>query len=62
VDLSEVETPPGGFTSFDEFFTRRLVVGARPVASDPDVLVSPSDGRWAPRATSTVAAAAHVVP
>lgn len=33
-----------GFASFNEFFTRRLRDGARPIASDDDVLVSPCDG------------------
>jgi phosphatidylserine decarboxylase len=34
-----------GFTSFDEFFTRELKDGARPMPSDRDVIISPSDGR-----------------
>ena len=45
VDLSEVDMPPGGFRTFDEFFTRRLVEGARRVDPDPRALVSPADGR-----------------
>ncbi len=45
VDLSEVEVPEGGFRTFDEFFTRRLVDGARVVDPDPRALVSPADGR-----------------
>lgn len=45
VDMSEAEVPEGGFASFDAFFTRTLRPGARPVAADPDVLVSPADGR-----------------
>jgi phosphatidylserine decarboxylase len=45
VDLSEVEMPPGGFATFDEFFTRRLREGARVVDPDPRALVSPADGR-----------------
>lgn len=45
VDLSEVDVPDGGFRTFDEFFTRRLVDGARAVDPDPRVLVSPADGR-----------------
>ena len=44
VDLAEAVVPPGGFSSFDDFFTRRLRPGARPVASDPNALVSPADG------------------
>jgi len=45
VDLSEVEVPPGGFRSFDDFFTRRLIEGARVADPDPRALVSPADGR-----------------
>ena len=45
VDLSEVDMPPGGFRSFDDFFTRRLRQGARVVDPDPRALVSPADGR-----------------
>jgi phosphatidylserine decarboxylase len=44
VDLSECEVPVGGFRSFNEFFGRPLVRGARPIDADPDVLVSPADG------------------
>jgi phosphatidylserine decarboxylase len=45
VDLSEYEVPPEGFESFDTFFTRGLKPGARPIDRDPDVLLSPADGR-----------------
>jgi phosphatidylserine decarboxylase len=45
VDLSEVDMPPGGFRTFDDFFTRRLLDGARRVDPDPTALVSPADGR-----------------
>ncbi len=45
IDLAEAVVPPGGFRSFDEFFTRRLIDGARPIDPDPSVLVSPADGR-----------------
>ncbi len=45
IDLSEAVVPPGGFKSFDEFFTRRLVEGARPIDLDPAAVVSPADGR-----------------
>jgi len=43
VPMDEVEVPPGGFRSLDEFFTRRLKADARPIASLP--VVSPCDGR-----------------
>ncbi len=42
VNLEEAERPPGGFTSFDSFFTRRLVEGARPLAAAH--VISPADG------------------
>jgi phosphatidylserine decarboxylase len=45
VDLSEVDMPPDGFRTFDDFFTRRLLDGARVVDPDPTALVSPADGR-----------------
>jgi phosphatidylserine decarboxylase len=34
-----------GFANFDEFFTRELRDGARPVPDDPGVIISPTDGR-----------------
>ncbi len=34
-----------GFTNFDEFFTRELREGARPLPTDPTVVISPADGR-----------------
>jgi phosphatidylserine decarboxylase len=45
VDLSEAIVPEEGFGTFNEFFTRRLRDGLRPVDADPDVLISPADGR-----------------
>ena len=45
VDLSEVDVPSGGFRTFDDFFTRRLLEGSRQVDPDPGALVSPADGR-----------------
>ncbi|MBY6205251.1 archaetidylserine decarboxylase [Halomonas denitrificans] len=42
VDLEEAEVPAEGFGSFDDFFTRALKPGVRPIA-DAD-LVSPCDG------------------
>src|SRR5688572_6992948 len=44
VDMSDSVVPEGGFASFNDFFTRTLVPGARPVDPDPRVLVSPADG------------------
>src|SRR4051812_43460686 len=45
VDLAEAELPEAGFASFNEFFTRRLRDGLRPIDPDPDTLVSPADGQ-----------------
>jgi phosphatidylserine decarboxylase len=42
----EYVIPPGGYTSFNQFFTRNLKTGMRPVArpDDNSVIVSPVDG------------------
>jgi phosphatidylserine decarboxylase len=45
VDLSECEVPSGGFRTFNEFFTRPLREGARPLDADPSAILSPADGR-----------------
>jgi phosphatidylserine decarboxylase len=47
VDLRDVDPDAltRGFSCFDEFFTRGLREGARPVDKHPNVLISPSDGR-----------------
>ncbi len=45
VDLSEAIVPRGGFRTFDEFFTRKLVDGARPLDPDLNAVLSPADGR-----------------
>lgn len=45
VDLSEAVVPDSGFRTFDDFFTRELRVGQRPIEPDADALVSPADGR-----------------
>jgi len=50
IDLSEAEVPPGGFRTFNEFFTRALRPGARPIDPDPACLVSPADGHLLVRA------------
>lgn len=44
VDLSECEVPEKGWGSFNEFFTRPLRHGSRPVDPDPGAIVSPADG------------------
>ena len=45
IDMSEVQVPPGGFRSFNDFFIRQLKPGARTVAQDPADLVAPADSR-----------------
>jgi phosphatidylserine decarboxylase len=44
VDLYEAEVPADGFSTFDDFFTRRLKAGARPINNHADAIVSPADG------------------
>lgn len=44
VDLSECEIPNAGFGTFDEFFTRKLKPGSRPLDADADAVLSPADG------------------
>jgi phosphatidylserine decarboxylase len=46
VDTREAGRPvPDGYVSFNDFFTRGLRPGARPVDPDPATVVSPADGR-----------------
>ena len=45
VDLREVDVPSEGFRTFDDFFTRKLLNGARVIDPNPRALVSPADGR-----------------
>jgi phosphatidylserine decarboxylase len=45
VDMAEAERPDlAGYHSFNDFFTRSLVAGARPVDPAVDAVVSPADG------------------
>jgi phosphatidylserine decarboxylase len=44
IDVDEAEKPLGDYAGFDEFFTRRLRTGARPIADAPGSIVSPADG------------------
>jgi phosphatidylserine decarboxylase len=46
VDLAEAVLPAEGFRTFNEFFTRRLRDGLRPIDADPNAVVSPADGRF----------------
>jgi phosphatidylserine decarboxylase len=45
VDTTEIEKPIDAYTSIDEFFSRKLRPGTRPVDQNPDHLLSPCDGR-----------------
>jgi phosphatidylserine decarboxylase len=45
VDLAESAGPVDSFRTFDEFFTRRLREGARPVDTAQDVVTAPCDAR-----------------
>jgi phosphatidylserine decarboxylase len=45
VDVSEVDKQiPDDFETFNDFFTRELAAGARPIDAAPDAFVSPVDG------------------
>jgi phosphatidylserine decarboxylase len=44
VDLSEAERGIGQFRSFNDFFTRELKPGARPLADAREFILSPADG------------------
>ena len=45
-DLSELRDPVDSFASLQDFFTRALAEGARPVDPAPEAWVSPCDGAW----------------
>lgn len=45
IDMSEVLRPVHEFSTFNEFFIRQLKPEARPINRQPDVLVSPADGK-----------------
>jgi phosphatidylserine decarboxylase len=45
VDMAQAIVPSGGYRSFDDFFTRALEPGARPIDADPSVIISPADGK-----------------
>ncbi len=44
VDWSEAAYPPSAYHSFNEFFTRPLKPGLRPLAAGANTLISPVDG------------------
>ncbi|MEM1411041.1 MAG: archaetidylserine decarboxylase [Pseudomonadota bacterium] len=46
IDFSEAHSDdPADYRTFNEFFTRELKAGARPLDPDPTALLSPCDGR-----------------
>lgn len=50
VDLSEaVDADPDAYASFNDFFTRALKPGARPLSGGADTFISPVDGRISQR-------------
>ena len=45
IDMTEFEGDSAAdFTSFNDFFTRGLLAGSRPMPDDPGLVVSPADG------------------
>ncbi len=46
INVSEFEKPTEAFTSFNDFFIRKLKKSVRPVESHPDAAVIPADGRY----------------
>jgi phosphatidylserine decarboxylase len=44
LDCSEAEHPIEHYLSLQAFFTRRLALAARPIQSDEDAIIAPSDG------------------
>jgi phosphatidylserine decarboxylase len=46
VNLAEVREPLDSFATLQEFFTRELRPGVRPISPDADALVAPCDGAW----------------
>jgi len=45
ISMDDFVEPPEGFASFNDFFVRKLRVGARPFPQDASVLGSPAEGR-----------------
>ena len=54
VDTEEAEKPvPGGYRSFNDFFTRSLKSGARTMQTGPDNFICPADGTIAQTGKAT---------
>ena len=45
IDVDEFAQPQERYRSFNEFFVRQLKPDARPFSTDPELIVSPADGR-----------------
>lgn len=45
INTAEIERPLDSFTSFNEFFIRKLKPAARPIDREPSHLISPADAR-----------------
>lgn len=45
IDMSMVEKSEGEFTSFNDFFIRKLKKSARPFSNEKNILISPAEGR-----------------
>lgn len=45
IDMSICQDSLDSFKNFNDFFTRKLIPSARPINTNPNVLVSPGDGR-----------------
>jgi phosphatidylserine decarboxylase len=45
IDVTEAEKPLEAYADFDEFFTRKLRAGLRPIDQTPGSVVSPADGK-----------------
>lgn len=46
IDTSEFADNPSSFTSFNDFFIRKLKPAARPIDNDPATAIIPADGRY----------------
>ncbi len=44
ISVNEIEKPVSSFKTFNEFFTRKLKEGARPIPDSPNTIISPADG------------------
>jgi len=45
INIQEIEKPVSEYETFNEFFTRKLKPGMRPINYNPDMLISPCDAR-----------------